>query len=197
MKQDIRIRIATEQDAAALLSFYAPYVTETAITFEYEAPTLEEFTRRIRTTLKKYPWIVAENEQGELVGYACASAFKSRPAYDWAVETTIYVKQSEKRSGIGARLYAVLEKLLAAQNVLNLNACIAYPAAEDEYLTLDSVRFHEKLGYQMVGTFHKCGYKFNRWYDMVWMEKMIGEHPACQPALKTFEEIRQSIQNDL
>ena len=77
--------------------------------------------------------------------------------------------------------------------ILNANACIAYPQIEDEYLTKDSVRFHEKLGYEMVGTFHQCGYKFGRWYDMVWMEKMIGEHRNDQPAMIPFPEIGDRI----
>ena len=75
---------------------------------------------------------------------------------------------------------------LYRQGILNVNACIAYPQTEDEYLTRDSVKFHEKLGYRMVGTFHQCGYKFGRWYDMVWMEKFIGEHSKNQPDIIPF-----------
>ena len=90
---------------------------------------------------------------------------------------------------MGRSLYAALEKALAAQNILNLNACIGYPAEEDAYLTQDSVKFHQRMGYRMVGKFSQCGYKFDRWYDMVWMEKHIGEHGAKQPAGKPFGEI--------
>ena len=95
--------------------------------------------------------------------------------------------------GIGKRLYEALENILRFQNILNLNACIACPAKEDEYLTKDSVRFHHHLGYQMVGEFHQCGYKFGRWYNMVWMEKFIGAHVDDQPEIKTFDEIRGVI----
>lgn len=97
-------------------------------------------------------------------------------AYRWNVETSIYVHKDFRHMGIGKVLYEELEKLLKDQNVLNMNACIAYPIEEDKYLTKDSVYFHEKMGYSMVGEFHCSGYKFNRWYNMVWMEKSIGEH---------------------
>lgn len=185
---NVQIRVAKTEDVAALLQIYAPYVQKTAITFDYEVPTLEEFTEKIMGLLKKYPVLVAETE-GRIVGYAYASAFKNKTAYDWAVETTIYVAEDCKKKGIGRLLYDELERLLKAQNIVNLNACIAYPEEEDEYLTKDSVRFHEKLGYRMVGEFRQCGYKFNRWYHMVWMEKHIGEHTTCQPKVLFFENL--------
>mgnify|MGYP003267674731 FL=1 len=92
--------------------------------------------------------------------------------------------------GIGRELYAALEKILSLQNILNLNACIACPEAEDLWLGRDSEQFHERLGYQFAGKFHQCGYKFGRWYHMVWMEKHLGNHPDNPPAVKTFDEIR-------
>ena len=174
------IRVATPEDAEALLDIYAPYVTDTAITFEYEVPSLTEFRKRIRHTLERYPYLVME-QNGEILGYAYAGPFKERAAYDWAVETTIYVKQGMKKQGIGRKLYQALEDTLIRQNILNLNACIGYPTVEDEYLTRNSMEFHQHLGYRLVGQFYRCGYKFGRWYDMVWMEKIIGEHKPDQP----------------
>ena len=106
---------------------------------------------------------------------------KGRAAYDWAVETSIYVRKGLGRQGIGSGLYAALENMLKQQNIVNLYACIAAPEKEDEYLTRNSILFHERLGYELIGEFHKCGYKFGRWYNMVWMEKMIGEHLPDQP----------------
>ena len=94
------------------------------------------------------------------------------------METSIYVSELQKGEGIGKALYKALEEQLSRQHILNLNACIAYPETEDEHLNKDSVRFHTHLGYRMVGEFYQCGYKFDRWYNMVWMEKRIGAHPS-------------------
>ncbi len=171
----IIIRPATTADVPALLAIYAPYVEQTAITFEYTVPSVEEFTDRMEKIQENYPYLAAE-ENGELLGYCYAGKFKEKDAYAWSVETTIYIKQGHKRSGIGKRLYEELEHCLKEQGILNLYACIGVPPKEDEHLTMDSVYFHERMGYRMIGTFYQCGYKFNRWYDMVWMEKMIGEH---------------------
>lgn len=173
--KEITIRMAHCSDATSLLSIYAHYVEKTAITFEYDVPTVEEFRRRIDSTLKKYPYLVAVTD-GEIVGYAYASPFHTRPTYQWNVEVSIYVRAGWNGRGIGRRLYERLEEMLVAQNILNMNACIAYPAEEDEFLTKASVCFHEKLGFRLVGMFHQSGYKFGRWYNMVWMEKIIGEH---------------------
>lgn len=169
------IRDAIPSDAEAMLAIYAPYVEQTAITFEYDVPTLDDFRQRLLKVQTKYPWIVAE-DKGRIVGYAYAGAFGERAAYQWAVETSIYVDRSMKRCGIGRRLHEALEERLKAQGILNMNACIAFIEPEDEYLTQDSVRFHERLGYDKVGHFHQCGKKFGRWYDVIWMEKIIGEH---------------------
>ena len=173
----ITIREATADDAKALLDIYAPYVTDTAVTFEYDVPTTDDFRQRITHVRQRYPYLVAE-DCGRIVGYAYASPFKERAAYQWAVETSIYVDRQEKRKGIGGVLHEALEDALKAQGILNMNACIAYPAqgSDDPHLTLDSVRFHERMGYTKVAHFHQCGKKFGRWYDVIWMEKIIGEH---------------------
>lgn len=184
----IHIRPAVPDDAAALVQLYAPYVTDTAITFEYDVPSVAEFAERIATTLMTYPYLVAEQGR-QIVGYVYAGPFHARPAYDWAVETSIYVSRAHEHQGIGRQLHDALEMALQAQGILNLNACIAYPVVEDEYLTRNSVDFHAHLGYQWIGEFHQCGYKFQRWYNMVWMEKIIGKHMAQQPAVKPFSEV--------
>lgn len=181
----IQIRIVTSSDAEELLGIYAPYVRNTAITFEYEVPTVEEFTQRILKVLKRYPYLAAEIE-GKIVGYAYAGTFHEREAYNWAVETSIYVAQDKKGLGIGKKLYEELERRLSLQNILNLNACIACTDNEDKHLTNASVSFHEHMGYRMVGEFRQCGYKFGRWYNMVWMEKHIGEHEQLPGKVKWF-----------
>ena len=166
----IRLAVATADDAARLLEIYRPYVLTTAITFEYEVPTLEEFRARIVSTLEKYPYLVAKLDD-KIVGYAYTSAFKSRAAYQWAVETSIYIDLDYKGGGIGSMLYHKLEEITKQQNIINLNACITAGNPE-------SIVFHEHFGYQKVAYFTKCGYKFNQWHDMIWMEKMLGEHPG-------------------
>ena len=171
------IRPATVSDAAALLSIYAYYVENTAVTFEYDVPTEAEFARRIAAISEKYPYLVLE-DGGELMGYVYAGVFKDRAAYDWAVETTVYVRRDAHGRGYGRALYQALEKELQARHFLNAYACIAWSDTEDEYLSHASPRFHERMGYRLCGTFRQCGYKFGRWYDMIWMEKMLGEHPA-------------------
>lgn len=188
MNTEITLRTAECSDAERLLEIYAPYIEHTAITFEYEVPMVEEFRTRIAHTLEKYPYIVAE-QNGYIMGYAYAGSFKGRAAYNWSVETSIYVEQSIQHHGIGGKLYTGLEKILKEMNILNLNACIGYPKAEDEYLTRNSVEFHEHMGYRMVGRFHDSGYKFGRWYDMVWMEKLLGEHPDEPAPVKRFSDI--------
>lgn len=190
--KDIRIRTAGIHDAQALLEIYAPYVRNTAITFEYEVPKPADFQKRIENTLKKYPYIVAEAD-GEILGYAYTGAFKERAAYDWSAEVSIYVKEDKHGNGVGRKLYAALEEISRVQRILNLNACIACSDMEDEYLTNDSVTFHSHMGYTMVGKFHQCGYKFGRWYDMVWMEKRIGEHPADPAPVILFSDLSWTV----
>ena len=170
-----KIRTAETADAKRLLEIYDYYVRNTAITFEYDTPSLDEFTARMVKVMKRYPYLVIEKD-GHIEGYAYAGIFKDRAAYDWSCETTIYIDHDARKTGMGRMLYEALEEKLKAMGILNMYACIGYPDTEDEYLTKNSAEFHEHLGFLKVGEFHKCGYKFGRWYDMIWMEKMIGEH---------------------
>ncbi len=185
MNNEITIRPVRLSDAEHLLEIYAPYVEHTAVTYEYDVPSLEEFKARIENICHNYPYLVALDD-GNIIGYAYASAFKDRKAYSWAVETTIYLDMTKRRNGVGRKLYSELEEELRAHNFTNLNACIAYSGIDDEYLNKDSVRFHEAMGYTIVGKFNKCAYKFSRWYDMVWMEKIIAGHRVPQPDIIPF-----------
>jgi phosphinothricin acetyltransferase len=166
MDKAISIRMATVEDAADLLEIYAPYVRDTAISFEYDVPSLQEFSERIAHTLTKYPYLVAV-EDGHILGYTYASVFKPRPAYDWAVETTIYLHRESRGRGVGRQLYSSLEEVLRRQNIQNLNACIACTDTPDARLDNTSSYFHEHMGYRLVGRFTKCGCKFGTWYDMI------------------------------
>ncbi len=171
------LRSATVEDAEQILAIYAPYIRDTAITFEYDVPSVEEFRERIQNTLKKYPYIVAETDNHQILGYAYASAFHPREAYRFSAELSIYLAPAAKRQGLGRVMYENIEHTLKNMGITNLYACIGTPRTDDDpYLTWDSVHFHEKLGFRENGKFTQCGYKFNRWYDMVWMEKFIAEH---------------------
>ena len=169
------IRTATPEDAARLLEIYAYYVEHTAISFEYTVPTLSEFQNRIKRTLERYPYLVIETDDG-IQGYAYAGSFIGRAAYQHSCEMTIYLDPHSHKQGRGRQLYEALENRLKEMGFLNLYACIGWPETEDEYLNRNSADFHAHLGYTKAGTFHKCGYKFDRWYDMIWMEKLIGAH---------------------
>lgn len=176
---DVLIRTAREEDAEALLNIYAYYVLHTAVTFEYEVPTIEEFRNRIKTTLQNYPYYVAITE-GRIVGYIYAGRLGTRAAYAWSAITSIYIDRQFHGMGIGKKLYAELEKTLAKQHVVNVYARVADPIEEDEYLTHNSEHFHKAIGYEISGRWHKCGNKFGRWYNLIEMEKFIGEH-ICPP----------------
>lgn len=186
----MNLRIARASDASALAAIYAPYVRETCITFELEAPDAAEFARRMGRTLERYPYLVAE-EEGTVLGYAYAGPFKERAAYDWAAETSIYVDRAARGRRVGARLHEGLARCCRAQGVTNLEACIAYP---DEG---GSVGFHEHLGYRMVGRFERCGYKLGRWSDMVWMELFLGPHPSQPEPLRPFAQMRDRAEEVL
>ncbi len=169
------VRSAVPGDAGRLLAIYRYYVEQTAITYEYAVPDEAEFRRRIERTLEHYPWLVAERD-GEIVGYAYAGPFHSREAYARCCELSIYLDRGQRGRGYGRLLYTALEEALKAMGMLNLYACIGDPVVEDEYLTRNSEQFHRHMGFTKVGTFRLCGYKFGRWYNMIWMEKLIGEH---------------------
>lgn len=171
----ITIRNAVLDDVWRILEIYDYYVKNTAITFEYETPSVEEFKKRMQNTMKRYPYLVILRD-GRIEGYAYAGPFVGRAAYNWSCEMTVYLDYHAKKQGLGRMIYEALENKLRDMGILNLYACIGYPIENDEYLTTNSADFHEHLGYRKVGEFYKCGYKFNRWYNMIWMEKIIGNH---------------------
>jgi phosphinothricin acetyltransferase len=173
----IIIRPATTKDAAVVCEIYTPYVLNTAITFDLDAPTVEDMREKISTLLKTYPFLVAE-ENGEVVGYTYASAFRPRQAYLYSIETSIYVRQDYKGNGIGRKLYTALENVLRLQHVYTANACISYVDPADEYAPATSRRFHERLGYTLTAHIPNCGRKFDKWYGIIWMQKELLPIPA-------------------
>ena len=169
---DYIIRDAELEDASRLVEIYSYYVEDTAISFEYEVPSVEEFANRINRIKAKYPYLVCVDGD-KIVGYVYAGKYSSREAYAWTVTTSIYVDKDYRRNGVGALLYDELEKKLNEQGIVNLLAGIAYCEEEDEYVNHDSIRFHIKKGYFEVAHMKKVGKKFGRWYDLKWMQKIL------------------------
>ena len=172
MDEKLKIRDAQIEDAERLVEIYSYYVLNTAVSFEYKVPSVEEFKDRIIKVKKKFPYLVCE-KNGTIVGYVYASAYSEREAYSWTVSTSIYVDKDNRRQGIGSFLYVNLEERLKKLGIKNLLAGAAFIETEDEYLTHDSPKFHEKMGYTRVAQFKEVGKKFDRWYDLVWQQKKI------------------------
>lgn len=186
---DFTIRTVRISDAAALSDIYRYYVENTAVSYEYIAPDADEFKRRIAATIEKYPYILAEDEDG-ILGYAYAGPFNTRTAANWSAEVSIYVSRSKRTRGIGRALYAKLEEILQKQNFQTLLAKVACCEREnDEYLTEDSIKFHLACGYEDAGTVKNCGYKFGQWYGLKMMEKYIGSYPSPVPEIIPFSKL--------
>lgn len=163
-----RLRLSTLADAPSILAIYAPYVRDTAITFEYEVPSLPEFTQRMRAIEGEYPYIVCE-EEGRIIGYAYAHRYKERAAYQWGAELSVYVERTLVHAGVGKALYRALIGLLQLQNVKTVYGCVTSPNPRSEAL-------HARMGFEKIGTFRRAGYKCGAWHDVNWFEKSIGAY---------------------
>lgn len=187
------LRLARPSDAAALQAIYAPYVLETAVSYEYVPPTVAEFRARICATLEAYPYLVLEAE-GRILGYAYAGRLGSRKAYDWSAEASIYLDRSSRRQGCGRRLYEALESILRRQGVCSLYAAVACTdRTDDPYLSGDSVAFHLRMGYREMGRFRQCGRRFGRWYDLLWLEKPLAPHDGAPPPWLPFPQLEGGL----
>ena len=168
------IRLATEADAEAIQAIYAPYVRVTAISFELEPPDVAEMRTRISKTLALFPWLVCENSEGQVVGYAYASRHRDRAAYQWSVDAAVYVDLRTHRTGVGRGLYTSLFALLRLQGFYNVYAGIALPNEA-------SVGLHKAVGFQPVGVYHGVGYKLGKWHDVSWWSLTL-QPSAVEPA---------------
>ena len=172
MENELTIREVRAEDAEKLAEIYSWYVLNTAVSFEYAAPSAGEFEARIRKTKEKYPYLVCL-KQDRIIGYAYAGAYSSREAYSWTATVSIYLDRDFRRQGAGSLLYRVLEERLHAQGIVNLLAGVAYCDEEDEFLSHDSCLFHRNMGYEQVARMKTVGKKFGRWYDLLWLQKKI------------------------
>ena len=169
------IRLATVADVPQILKIYGPYVENTAISFEYEVPSLDSFTRRFLSYTEQFPWLVWE-EEGAVLGYAYGSAPFERAAYSWCAEASIYLAPQAQGRGIGKALYAALEQILTLQGYEKVYSLIT--TANEP-----SIRFHEAAGYQYMCEMPRCGFKMGAWHGVVWMEKILNftEKPGIFP----------------
>ena len=186
---DYKIRTVQLSDAEAILKVYAPFITDTCISLEYVVPSVEEFSQRIASISAEYPYIVLE-ENDEIVGYAYAHRYLERVAYSWDVEVTIYLAPKVQGKRLGVILYDALEKLMVLQNIKNLYSCITGD-------NVHSIEMHRSMGYELIGTFPKAGFKLDRWLDVVWMAKAISEKENAPLPLVPFNEVEASSVNEV
>ncbi len=153
------VRTATPDDAAAVAEIYAPYVRDTTVTFEVDPPDTNVMARRISGALEMYPWLVAANSKGQVVGYAHAGRHRERPAYRWTIDTTIYIDRAHRGAGVGTRLYRSLRDILRGQGFRSAFAEIVLPNP-------GSVGLHERMGFKKIGVHHDVGFKLESWCDI-------------------------------
>jgi phosphinothricin acetyltransferase len=172
------IRRAGPADADRVQAIYAPIVSETAISFETTVPDVPEMRRRIEAQAERYPWLVLESDRS-LLGYAYASSHRTREAYQWCVDVSVYVDPRHQLRGVGRALYAALLDLLRRQGFVNAYAGIALPNPS-------SVALHESFGFEPVGTYRRVGFKMGRWHDVLWLHLRLLEAPTPEhPPLLT------------
>lgn len=176
-----QLRFATPADAREIRRIYEPYVLHTAITYDIEIPTEEVFQNKINETMIRYPFLVCELN-GELTGFAYASRFRMKEAYDWTIETTIYLDGNHQGKKHAFHLYNVLLNILRLQGFINVYAGITSPNPRSE-------NFHEKFGFKEVGYYHKIGYKFNQWFDLRWYELFLNKHQSNHEKPMLFSDV--------
>jgi len=172
MKKLVSIRMADTEDARGILDVYTPYILDSSVTFEYTVPSIGEFSERISNITKDMPYIVVSIDD-EVAGYAYAAHYRGRAAYRWDCELSVYVREDSQRAGIGRMLYEMLFVILKEMNYVHAYACITTPNPQ-------SIRFHEAMGFVKNALFEQCGYKFDRWYDVTWMDYRLMDAPLEQ-----------------
>jgi L-amino acid N-acyltransferase YncA len=175
------IRLATPADAEGILNIYTPYIETTSFTFETEVPSIEDFAERIRAYLINWPWLVCETD-GVIAGYAYATRHRERTAYQWCVESSIYIHDDFQRAGIARALYTALFEILKRQGFRTVYAVINLPNNR-------SVQFHERLGFSYFATYEKVGYKLGKWKNVGWWKLSVNEYGDEPAAPIKFSEL--------
>ena len=179
------IRLATPADAKSILDIYAPYIANTSFTFETEIPSVEDFAERIRTYLLNWPWLVGE-VNGKIAGYAYATRHRERTAYQWCVESSIYIHDDFQKKGIGNALYVALFDILKHQGFRNVYAVINLPNDK-------SVAFHERCGFEYFATYEKVGYKLGKWKNVGWWRLSLNEYNDEPVSPVKFSEMKKDF----
>jgi phosphinothricin acetyltransferase len=179
-----KIRLALENDSASVLQIYTPFITDTVITFECQVPTIAEFSERMADIQRKYPWLVCEIDNN-IAGYAYASCFNEREAYDWSVDFSIYIDPKYHRKNIGKALYNALFELVKLQGYYNAYAGVTLPNINSEGL-------HESFGFKTIGVYENVGYKFDGWHDVKWYGLKINEYDQAPSKPKDIYEISKT-----
>jgi L-amino acid N-acyltransferase YncA len=162
----MKVRDANEHDAEACAAIYAPYVTDTTVTFEYEPPSAAEMARRIAAAQRAHAWVVLEDD-GRVVGYAHAGPYKERAAYRWSSEVSVYLEMGRRRGGRGRMLYGALFERLAERGFRTLVAGMTLPNDASEGL-------HRAMGFEPIGIFRRVGWKHGQWRDVAWAQRSLG-----------------------
>ncbi|MBI3233919.1 MAG: N-acetyltransferase [Bacteroidetes bacterium] len=168
MENKFTLRLIETTDCRAVLDVYKPYVLSTAITFEYEIPALSEFSNRIESTSKEYPWLVCLYND-KIIGYTYATKHRYRDAYQWSPESAIYISEEVHRKGIARILYETLFSILRLQGYYNVYAGVVIPNEKSD-------GFHRALGFEEIGVFKKVGFKLGAWHDVRWFQLHLGMH---------------------
>jgi phosphinothricin acetyltransferase len=169
LKSKPEIRPAVDADIPGILDIYTPFVRDTAITFEYEVPSLSAFRERFQAVCAQYPWLVAATET-QVLGYAYAMRFRERAAYQWCCECSVYIHPEARRQGLATQLYHSLFQELRRRGLINVYAVITLPNPQ-------SVALHEHIGFEAVGILRKSGFKHGNWHDVLLMELFLEQHP--------------------
>lgn len=178
------LRAASEADVPAMLDIYAPYVRNTTVTFEYDVPAQAEFLRRFREITAQFPWLVWE-ENGEIFGYAYASAPFTRDAYRWCAEDSVYLRPEAQGQGIGQALCGAVEEILTRQGYRRIYAIITSENRK-------SISFHQKIGYHFLAEFPDCGFKFGRWLGVTWLEKTLNFAGVPNGFPESWQDVRRN-----
>ena len=184
----MNIRFVNENDAKQLLKIYSQYIN-TPITFEYTLPTEEEFTQRIKDITSIYPYIVVEDDK-KIIGYAYAHKMWEREAYKWNSELSIYIDKNYTSQGLGKKLYTTLIELLKLQGVKTLYGVVTLPNEKSEKL-------HKSLGFEKIAIHENAGYKCNKWHDIIWFRKVIGEHKENPEKVLSINDVNKEKINKI